>query len=757
MSIKSRNREIFKIMMAIISAVVIIFCEFNVCSNHIVTWYFVRSVFFIILMGIVAVSIYNLLKLKTRFAVRTFHEILDDILGASMWKQLCYLFLLSTVAFLFSWLLMDAFEPGDASKGNNPIEGHKTFWLTICYFFDPGNLNLTPHEGPFLQGVISLIVAVLGMTLLTGLFISTFTNVLDRRVSMVRAGLVTYKKIRKHSVVIGFCEQTESVIRGLLEYNNDVKVVLLTNHNIEEVRKSLYSLLNNNIYDGRVVLYSGDYRTDENLNRLNLPVTKSIYVLGDDEMWSRDFENFATAQKISVICASSAEDLDDNTPIPLYVRMDRMPSFSILQRLNIDEDFFSKKVYFRPFNYYEHWTRMLWTKRKVEVYDVSGNKRTIKYPSLFFDKSVEGQTKYVHLVVSGFSEMGMSVTLQAIRLAHYGNILKDKSLRTKITVVDPNIDNLKTSFLSQFRHLEQIYDIEIDFRNCFLENIDEELTIWSKDKKQMLTIAICIGDADAAMSQALSLPLDVYYQYDRNSEELPRILVRQKSLSGVWNMLENRNHEELIQKQKDVEAYRIGKYNKYHNIYPFGMMVSGFYPNDMDDLKACLVHIDHEDNWIYDDKEESKKITIAHLYEHVKNDNKMIFCKMIKEALERWQPLPENIKWANRYQTDVHNRQKNILNNAGIIEPEQITEENSSILAMCSDIEHRRWVAERVLSGWQQSPFKNDGKPMRQDALLLHYNITSEIGTEKEKDEIAVKNILMLDVIYDYFYNKRDI
>lgn len=74
---------------------------------------------------------------------------------------------------------------------------------------------------------------------------------------------------------------------------------------------------------------------------------------------------------------------------------------------------------------------------------------------------------------------------------------------------------------------------------------------------------------------------------------------------------------------------------------------------------------------------------------------------------------------------------------------------------MCSDIEHRRWVAERVLSGWQQSPFLKEGKPMRQDSLLLHYDITPDIGAEKDKDEAAVRNILMLDAIYDYYKTNR--
>lgn len=719
--------------------------------------YLGRSILLIVIFCLITFLCYRIIKHQRRFAIRTFTEIIDHILCANMWKQLGSLLALSIAAFLVSWLFVDALPLSD--DFTNPelariSKDHNTFWLTICYFFDQGNLNLTPFDSPGWLGGVSLIVAILGMTLLTGLFISTFTNIIERRVNMVKSGTVTYKKISSHSVVIGFCDLTESVIRGLLERSNDSKVILLSNHDINDVSKSLYNLLHSNAYDGRIVLYSGDYRMTENLQRLNLQNTQSIYILGDDEMQSRDYENLATAQKVSDICAKSGKYFNNGKTIPLYVRMDRMPSFSTLQRLDIDKDFFSDRVYFRPFNYYEHWTRMLWVKRQVSIYDVAGDKRTVNYPSLFYDQSKEGQKKFVHLVVSGFSEMGMAITLQAIRLAHYGNYLPDKSLRTKITVVDPNMEELKSAFLAQFRHLEQIYDIDIDFKNCRLEDIDEDVISWSLDKHQMLTLAICLGDADTALSQALSLPLEVYYQFGRNSEELPRILVRQKSLSGIWKMLENRDHEELITKQDDISAFRKGKYNKYRNIHPFGMLVSGFYPDDMDDLKACLTHIDFEDTWMCQDKTDNEKITIENLYSLVKSGDKEQLNKKLNEAFSRWHRLQENTKWANRYQTDIHLHQKGILNAAGITTPEQITTENAEVLLMCSDIEHRRWVAERVLLGWQQSPYMKDGSPMRQDSLLLHYDITPDVGEEKKKDENFVRNILMLDAIYDFYKNK---
>lgn len=54
---------------------------------------------------------------------------------------------------------------------------------------------------------------------------------------------------------------------------------------------------------------------------------------------------------------------------------------------------------------------------------------------------------------------------------------------------------------------------------------------------------------------------------------------------------------------------------------------------------------------------------------------------------------------------------KQILNAAGITVPEQVTAEKcKGDFLVCGGIEHRRWMAERALSGWQQSPFLKDGK-----------------------------------------------
>jgi len=743
------SKRIIEIAFLIICFISAYFLVFKKTSFIPENWYFFHASLLLLLGVTIIILLYRQIKYIKRYRIRSFTEIVDSILSSGWSKQLFVLAFFTVIAFLVSWALVYSVE--DLRWEDSDLDKHQSFWLTVCYFFDPGNLNITNHNLMGYQWIISIVVAILGMTFLTGLFISTLTNIIEQRVSAVKNGLITYKGITCHSVVIGFCELTESVLRGILESSESGrKLILLTNHELDAVKKSLYSLTSKKEYDGQILLYSGDYRYDENLLRLNLGQAKSIYVLGDDEIASRDFENFACAQRISELIDDS-KSLAKKKPTPMYVRMDRIPSFSTLQRIDIQSSSFSSSVYFRPFNYYEHWARILWVKSEVDFYDITGVKKHINYPALPFGLSGIKEDKFVHLVVSGFSQMGMALVLHALRSAHYSNYTEQHDLKTKITIIDPNLSRLKPWFLSQYQHLEQIYDVEIDYRQCMLEDIYNELISWSIDLRQMVTVAICLNDNDTALSQALNLPLEVYYQKGRESSELPRILVRQRSLSGIWNMLEEKKHEELTDKENDVKAYRKGQYNKYHNVYPFGMTVSRFYPDDMDDLKACLVHTDYEDKWMYPNKPDSEKISIERLFQLVmaKDDKKIK--EYVNESLQRWYVQPENIKWANRYQTDNHHVLEHVLQTLGIHELADIHRSNTST-AICSDIEHRRWVGERVVSGWQQSPFIYEGKPMRQDTLLLHYDITktSNIGNEAMKDDNVVKNVLMLDVIYNY-------
>lgn len=713
--------------------------------------YSTRSGLLIALGLIIIVLVYHLMKIRHKFKIRTLSENVDRILSSGWSSQLFALLVLSIIAFLFSWALIDSIHDLHWNGTDSPLKDHQSFWLTICYFFDAGNLNITNHLNPGIQGVVSLIVAILGMTLLTGLFISTFTNIIEQRVGAVKSGAITYKGIHSHFVIIGFCEITEAIIRGIFDkHGKDSKIVLLTKDDINSVRESLYDIVGSKQFDGQLVIYSGDYCIAENLKRLNLSLSQEIYVLGEKSNDSSDFNNYTCYQKIEELISSSNREY----PIPVYVRMDNIMAFSTFQRLDMKDT--STNTYFRPFNTNELWSRFIWNGGAIEVCDSYDQKNIIEYPSFNLVDEID-KTKYAHILVYGFNQMAQALILQALRSAHFSTYTEDNNRATKITIVDPHIKELWSNFSIQFRHLEQVYDIITDLRESSLAEIEKDIIEWSSDRKQKLIIFICSDSQDSAIEQGLNLPMEVYYQHGTKSTELPIVFVEQKSYSLVWKLAKNTKQEELNDKIDNPKSFRKTHYDKYHNVYPFGMKIRRIYPNNMEDLKACIIHSDFEDQWGNKDNTQEDIITVRNLYELVENKDNDKLRSLVEKAFLRWYVLPENMKSANRYQTDNHKQIKLILERNGITSMEQISKLDDDLLFLCSDIEHRRWIGERVVAGWQQSPYESNGIVLRQDSLRLHHDIrkTSEIQDEINKDDNVVINILMLDQICEYVINNR--
>ena len=713
--------------------------------------YSTRAALFITIGVLFIALAYQVIRIRHKYKIRTFSEIIDIILSSGWSKQLFALLILSTIAFLFSWALIDSISELYWNGADSSIDSHHSFWLTICYFFDPGNLNITNHINPGIQGVVSLIVTILGMTLLTGLFVSTFTNIIEQRVDSVKSGAITYKGIHSHFVIIGFCKLTEAIIRGILEkYGKSSKILLLTKEDINTVRESLYDILKSKQHDGQLVIYSGDYNLSENLKRLNLSTSREIYLLGEESKENNDFKKYTCYQKIDKLISGHITPKDIN-PIPVYVRMDDIITFSTFQRL--DTATISLYTQFKPFNSSEFWARKIWNGGEVEISDSFNQIKKITYPYL----NINDESKYVHLVVFGFNSMAQALVIQAIRSAHFFNYTEKNKRVSKITIVDSQIKELWLHFTTHFKNLEQVYDIEIETIECEFEESNNNIIDWSRDQKQKLIIAICSDNQNLAFERALNLPTDVYYQHKKKSTELPIVYVEQTTYSSVWELAKKTEQIELYDKVDNPSEFRSAQYDKYHNVYPFGMKIRRVYPNKIEDLKSCLIHADYEALWCNTNIPTEEKTTIAYLYKLVEHNETVKLESLINNAFSRWYKLSENIKSANRYQTDNHKQILLILKKNGITSVEHVSNMNDELLYLCSDIEHRRWIGERVIAGWQQSPYRFNGKIMRQDSLRMHYDIrkTSEIDGEISKDDNVIINVLMLDKICQYIIDNN--
>lgn len=142
----------------------------------------------------------------------------------------------------------------------------------------------------------------------------------------------------------------------------------------------------------------------------------------------------------------------------------------------------------------------------------------------------------VHLVIFGSTAMAEALAINAALVAHYPNYCRDTHLRTRITIIDENIDRLRERMTQRYGHLfEHSYlrtlDLDVAEPHCALrhpwyegrrkdfvdvewefvkasagnEAVRQKLAEWACGSRQ-LTVAVCGDSASGNIATALTLP-----------------------------------------------------------------------------------------------------------------------------------------------------------------------------------------------------------------------------------------------------------
>ncbi len=636
----------------------------------------------------------------------------------------------------------------------------------IYHFFDPGNQSIEREQSLELQ-IFTFIVSLSGIIFLGGMLISTLINTVERRVQKIEQGLVVYKSLKNHYIIIGYGEMIISLIEEIFERampnyrdNSDRKAVreqlprilIMTNQNIAMVRSEIHSQIMHDVED-KIVLYAGNIESVEHLENLNLHTAVEVYITGEKDEYGRDTKNIACVKQVAMLYGKhfKAQEftLPDNISteqralllahmkkrmLKVNVQFDRIPSYSIAQKVDLPKSFLAAVghsepcVDYRPFNFHENWSRLLWS-YYTDPKD--------GYSLLNFEKMED--EKYVHLVIVGLNRMGRALLLEALRICHYTNFDTATGRgKTKITVVDMAMEEKLPFFKAQYPYIEsQIEDIKVEFLNVKIEHqeIREIIKNAALDKSALLTVAICIKDPDIGLTTGLNLPEEVYFQSDcvsykteinqqgesykyiDNSRMRPRVLIRQELHQGLSEVLNN-----------DSVRYR--------NVKVFGMLNKGFSYELLDDKLAQEVGNNYR--------------KLVGSYNNGSN----------REVLS------ENFKWANRYQIDMYGYYMEVLAQSGITSMADIAlvdrdedtlsqsellqkDKIDEVLQLLSEVEHRRWMAERTVSGWRQ--YNKDRGETRMDEYQIHTLIVpnnSLDDTDKAKDYSVIKNVLEMEAIF---------
>lgn len=141
-------------------------------------------------------------------------EWFDSVLSGGIFKQIGFyaatILIIYVLCVLVIWIcggtLFVSHEDCPTLSGS--IRG------VLYYFFDAGNLHA---ETSVSAKILSPIVSFIGMVLLSGLLITTLSNIVERRVENVVKGLVTYHGIRDHYVIVGYGEITVCLLHDIFK------------------------------------------------------------------------------------------------------------------------------------------------------------------------------------------------------------------------------------------------------------------------------------------------------------------------------------------------------------------------------------------------------------------------------------------------------------------------------------------------------------------------------------------------------------
>lgn len=625
--------------------------------------------------------------LTPRSSCRSGMEWFDSILSGGIFKQLGLY--VATILIVYALCVLAIWICGDVlyvSQPDSTLGG--SMRGVLYYFFDAGNLC---HEKSVSAMVLSPIVAFLGMVLLGGLLITTLSNIVERRVENVAKGLVTYRGISDHYVIIGYGEITICLLQDIFKQAETTqarlpKVLILTNQDVQKVRAQVQSQLPK-YQERNVLFYAGDIESEEHIARLNIDTAREVYVLGEAEEYGRDSKNL---ECVRIICDLRSKGENTKKVLTVNVQFDRPASYSTIKKLNIPKDYVSKDgkqvLYFRPFNFYENWARLLWGYYRKNDYDVLDFTPEAKDTSRILCKISD---RYVHLVIVGFNRMGRALLLEALRICHYPNYDENTGAnKTRITVIDTEMDTLLPQFESQYSYIRDIVDVEIDYRKARVEDaeIRAMLEQSAANERELLTVAICLRDPDTSLATGLSLPESLYYTIGEKgivNNDKVRILIRQELQKGIGAILRADEH-------------------KYKHVKIFGMLTEGISHELLDDTAAMWVNANYMDKKILEDAN-------------------------LEKARQLWYQLNEDYRFSNRYQIEMYDIYERY---AGCTPPDTLYR-----------MEHLRWCADRRIIGYCFSKTKDTN--IKTHPLLVPYDDLPE--KEKNKDKEVVGNRKLIE------------
>lgn len=327
----------------------------------------------------------------------------------------------------------------------------------------------------------------------------------------------------------------------------------------------------------------------------------------------------------------------------------------------------------------------------------------------------------VHMVVLGYSGLTRHLIQE---MASAGQWAVSGEGRVRITVIDRDIDKLVVPFLAQHPNLEKVAEIDFVDSDLLSRESLELLRRIAADERYRPEFVVTAEETRLAIPLALRIAATPF-------EHAPRIWIRSCSDDGVARVL-SASQEEFHRLKGDASS--TGLSDSFECLDRISFFGGGGW--EAHRLEDC-VHSKGIDSSVpgaprelaMDYHEEYCRLTCASA------DAKS------SEAPPSWEDLHPSLRASNR-SASRHARHK--LDAVGV--QRDIPDKDEACLRLQQNeeglaiLEHLRWVAERILDGWQYGPEKSIS--LRVSPYLVPWSELSE--SIRDYDRASVGTLIRL-------------
>lgn len=481
---------------------------------------------------------------------------IDRLLSEGKGKQLLWLLVIS-VGIMAVVLFVSSFFIKDLK-----------WQQVVSVFLDPGCFNSTPEGAEWLL----LPLALFSLVILSGLMVSTFTNVVENISDSVHAGERRYR-FNNHVLIIGAGKQLAPMLAALAEDKRNI-VVMSESRPTEE---------------GNYTYYCGRRDSLEDLKSA-LPAKASvIYIIGEDQEPDHDAKSLRAVDLLKELTENAENE------IQCYMTLQERVSSEVYEYLH--QPVVGKLLLVDVINVYEYMAERLMV------------------DSDFLPAIKQGDGRRSHVVIYGTGQVAHNVANTVAHISHYPSY-PEAGVKICITLVGCGMkrymDNIIASRpalfdLSVYRYIDACGKVEEhrpakDFLDVEWEFVDTyDSSSLSRDMlrricaspDEILTVVVAEEDPARATETALHFPREVYdcniavymdesaevLELSRRTEMFGNISVFGSASGAISDPLfrtrsvrgqrVNFIYDQMYVKSRSIEEawYSLPEVNKYSSIY----------------------------------------------------------------------------------------------------------------------------------------------------------------------------------------------